>query len=674
MKYFCLFFVLFLSQITVADMQNHHYLMPVPQKFELDDDHFRLTEKFTITMNGDCHPRLYRAATRTLRRLGGRTGLFFPQDFITAENAPARADMMIQVKRPGKVELGEDENYHLNITAKQIILEAETDIGALRGLETLLQLLDADQDGYYFRGARVQDSPRFPWRGLLIDACRHFMPVDVIKRNLDGMAAVKMNVLHWHLTEDQGFRVECQTWPKLHELGSDGFYYTQAQIKDIIGYADDRGIRVVPEFDMPGHATSWLTAYPELASAPGPYTIERKWGIMDPTMDPAKEFTYEFLDAFFKEMSALFPDDYIHIGGDENNGKHWDANPDIRQFKKNNNIPDNHALQSYFNNRVLKILTRYGKKMVGWDEILHPDMPTTIVIQSWRGREAMIEAARKGYQVMLSNGYYIDLMQPTDFHYLNDPVPADTPLNPDEQKFILGGEATMWSEFVSPETVDSRIWPRTAAIAERFWSPGSVRDVNDMYRRLEYVSFRLEELGLLHIKNKGMMLRRLTNNTDVSALEILVSVIEPVKIYTRGAQRAYTQQSPLTRVADVAAADAKTARLFRELVDDYVNHPSQKKLDKMKAALNVWKANHEKLLHTIKRSPVLKEIESLSADLSACAKIGLEAIALIEINEKPEKVWVDNYLDILEKAKAPRGQTELMIVEAIEKLLTVNND
>ncbi|MBN1999073.1 family 20 glycosylhydrolase [candidate division KSB1 bacterium] len=650
-------------------MQKPHFLMPVPQQFELDENQYRLSDTFAITVKGDCHPRLFRAATRTLRRLAGRTGLFFPQDFITAETAPDQAAMTIRVNRPGQVVLYENESYRLVVNAEQIVLEAETDIGALRGLETFLQLLEADKNGYYIRGAEIKDSPRFPWRGLLIDACRHFMPVDVIKRNLDGMAAVKLNVLHWHLTEDQGFRVESKTWPKLHELGSDGFYYTQAQIKDVVQYAADRGIRVVPEFDMPGHATSWLTAYPELASAPGPYTVERKWGIMDPTMDPTREFTYEFLDAFLKEMSGLFPDEYIHIGGDENNGKQWDANEDIQQFKKSNNISDNHALQSYFNNRILKILTRYGKKMVGWDEILHPDMPTTIVIQSWRGRKSLIESARKGYQVMLSNGYYIDLIQPTDFHYLNDPIPEDTPLSPDEQKFILGGEATMWAEFVIPETVDSRIWPRTAAIAERFWSPGSVKDVDDMYRRLDEVSFRLEELGLLHIKNKQMMLRRLTNNTDVTALEILVDVIEPVKIYTRGAQRAYTQQSPLTRVVDVAVADAEKAREFRGLVDAYFSEPAQSKLDKMKETLDVWNANHDKLLTTIGISPVLKEIESLSADLSACAQIGLEAIALVENGTRADEDWIKEKLETLEKAKAPRGQTELMIVSAVEKLV-----
>jgi len=485
------------------------------------------------------------------------------------------------------------------------------------------------------------------------------------------MAAVKMNVLHWHLTEDQGFRVECKTFPKLHELGSDGLYYTQEQIKNVIAYAADRGIRVVPEFDIPGHTTSWFVGYPQLASAPGLYQISRKWGIHDPVMDPTKEETYKFLDKFFKEMARLFPDEYLHIGGDENNGKHWNANPDIQAFMKEKNIPDNHSLQSYFNRRVQKILTKYGKKMVGWDEIFHPGIPNDIVIQSWRGKESLYESAKQGYQGILSNGYYIDLIQSTDYHYLNDPIPDDASLTEQEQQFILGGEATMWSEFVSAETVDSRIWPRTAAIAERLWSPRHIKDVNDMYRRLDIINFRLEEIALTHEKNYLMMLRRLTNNTDITALKNLIDVIEPVKIYTRSQQRKYTQFSPLTRVVDAARPDARVARLFRNLVDSLLvdNGKGNGNLETIKNYLTHWKNNHAKLMRTIKRSPVLKEIETLSQDLSASASIGFDSFKYLENDQRADSTWIANSLEILERAKAPRGQTELMIISAIEKLV-----
>ena len=278
----------------------------------------------------------------------GRTGLFLSQGFVTEKTTGDTASFVISCERKGDVKLHENESYQLSITPEKVTLISETDIGAFRGMETFLQLLSVDEVGYFLPTIKIEDKPRFPWRGLLIDACRHFIPVEAIKRNLDGMAAVKLNVLHWHLTEDQGFRVECKTFPKLHELGSDGYYYTQDQIKEIIDYAADRGIRVMPEFDIPGHATSWFVGYPEYASAPGPYSIERTFGVQNPVFNPILEKTYDFFDAFFKEMTQLFSDEYLHIGGDENNGKHWNANKEIQQFMKENNIKDNHELQSLY--------------------------------------------------------------------------------------------------------------------------------------------------------------------------------------------------------------------------------------------------------------------------------------------------------------------------------------
>ena len=275
-------------------------LIPVPTKVVQAEGKFKLSDSFKVAVKGKAGDRLYNGVTRTLRRLSKRTGLFFPQDVITSNSKLDTANFVITCQRPGQVVLNEDESYQLVVSNDKIELTAETGIGALRGLETLQQLVAADSVSYFLPAVTIEDAPRFPWRGLLIDAGRHFMPVDVIKRNLDGMAAVKMNVLHWHLTEDQGFRVECKTFPKLHQLGSDGFYYTHEQIKDIINYAADRGIWVLPEFDIPGHTTSWFVGYPELASAPGPYQISRSWGIHDAVMDPTKEETYQFIDKFFK--------------------------------------------------------------------------------------------------------------------------------------------------------------------------------------------------------------------------------------------------------------------------------------------------------------------------------------------------------------------------------------
>src|SRR5918993_471686 len=294
-----------------------------------------------------------------LARLESRTGLEFARGLAAV---PAAANLVIQCRGAGPAtpELGQDESYVLEVSERQAFVNAPTVVGALRGLETFLQLVTADAGGYFVPEARVSDAPRFPWRGLLMDVARHWQPVEVVKRNLDAMAAVKLNVLHWHLTEDQGFRVESKKLPRLHQMGSDGNFYTQEQIRDVIAYAAMRGIRVVPEFDLPGHATAWLVGHPELGSAPGPYTIERRPGIFEPALDPTREEVYKFLDGFLSEMAALFPDDYLHIGGDENEGKQWDRNPAIQAFMKAKGIKDNHALQAYFNTRLLKILQKHN--------------------------------------------------------------------------------------------------------------------------------------------------------------------------------------------------------------------------------------------------------------------------------------------------------------------------
>src|SRR6266576_1357931 len=309
-----------------------------------------------------------------------------PLDMKVTE--PSKAMLVIRVARANKevLELGEDESYSLEVSNAGAKLDAPTTLGALHGLQTFLQLVATSADGFAVPALSIQDKPRFPWRGLLIDVGRHFIPLDVLKRNLDGMAAVKLNVLHWHLSENQGFRVESKKFPKLHEMGSDGLYYTQGEVRDVIAYAGDRGIRVTPEFDMPGHSTAWFVGYPDLASAPGPYGVERKWGVFDPAMDPTKEHTYHFLGEFIGEMAKLFPDQCFHIGGDEVNGKQWDANPQIQAFMRAHGMKTNQDLQAYFNKRVQEIVSKHGKTMIGWDEILRPELPRALSFNHGAGR------------------------------------------------------------------------------------------------------------------------------------------------------------------------------------------------------------------------------------------------------------------------------------------------
>ena len=656
-----------------ADAPARIDLMPIPRHVELGTGELAITPSFTVAVDGGgATPRLAGGVQRMLRRLSDRSGLFFPPSTFLELTGQAGAALRVSVERPGELVLGEDESYTLAVDGSGILLTAATDIGALRGLETLLQLVTLDERGVTVPWVTIEDAPRFPWRGLMIDASRHFMPVEVVKRNLDAMAAVKLNVLHWHLVDDQGFRVECLAFPRLHEAASDGNYYTRAQIREVQDYAAARGIRVVPEFDLPGHATAWATAYPELASLPGPYRIERSWGIFDPTVNPIREETYRFLDTFFAEMATLFDDEFMHIGGDENNGIQWAANPEIAAFMAREGYADTLAMQRYFNERVLEIFTRHGKRMIGWDEIFQDGLPTNVVIHSWRGRESLAEAARRGYAGILSNGYYIDLMQPTDFHYLNDPLPADSPLPEEARRLILGGEATMWAEFVTPETEDSRIWPRTAAIAERFWSPGSVNDVSDMYRRLDRISLLLEEHGLLHLKNRPMMLRRLCQCRDIDGLETLLGAIEPVKIYRRNALREdtphpYTQLSPLTRLVDISWADAAPARDFRWTVERLLagGFTTAADVEAARASLLLWRDNHAAVAPTLRASPGLVEMQPLSAALADVATIGLEALELAASRLEAPGRWLEPRLARLEAARAPVGEAELMIVDPV---------
>jgi hexosaminidase len=625
-----------------------HDLMPVPADLRYSPGRLRVTETFDVAVSGHNDARLQAAISRALRRWEARTGLKLVRP---AGSTAASAALVIDCQGSGHSfpAVDEDESYTLDVTVRQATLRAPTVVGALRGLETLLQLLNQDADGHFLPAVSIRDQPRFPWRGLLIDVARHWQPIEVIKRNLDGMSLVKLNVLHLHLTEDQGFRIESRTHPELQASGSDGQYFTQEQIRDIVTYAQARGVRVVPEFDIPGHATSWVVSHPELASLPGPYTIERHWGIFNPVLDPTNEALYRLLDDFLGEMAELFPDAYVHIGGDENNGVQWNANPRIQAFIREHGLKDNEGLHAYFNRRVSVILARYGKKLIGWDEILHPDLPKDAVIHSWRGHASLDAAARLGYTGILSNGYYINLLYPASEHYLNDPLPATTTLSVEEQRRILGGEATMWSEWVTPETIDSAIWPRSAAIAERLWSPREVRDVDDMYRRLAAVGVRLEEAGLLHEKNYELMLRRLAGeratSADVKTLRTLVDIVEPVKGYRRGElQPGVVQSTPLTNLGDGARADSAPARNFAESVNRFLFQ--QGPLDPELAAqiieqLRIWNSAGRYVTDNLAgKAPALKDTAIVAQALADISVVGQDAVQALLSGHIPDDGWV----------------------------------
>nr|WP_315221960.1 family 20 glycosylhydrolase [uncultured Flavobacterium sp.] len=688
MKY--LLVLLFAGLTTVAQTKKEQlHLMPWPQNVVLNDGNFTLEKNFKVNITGNPNSRIFGGVTRFLRRLDGRTGMFFEQGFISKLNEFPSASLQINCDKNGKIGLYEDESYHLEIKQNKIILNATSDLGALHGLETLLQLLQNNATSFYFPNSQISDFPRFTWRGLMIDVARHFQPVDVIKRNIDGLAAMKMNVFHWHLVDDQGWRIETPKHPKLIELASDGMYYTQEEIKNIVKYADERGILVVPEIDVPGHGSAILTAYPEIGSkvmtltggtsekniqgtAIVTYGIERNAGIFSPTLDPSNPKTYQLLSELFDEVCPLFPGAYFHIGGDENEGKDWDANPKIQEFKKKYKLATNHELQTYFTMQLVPMLKKHGKQLMGWEEIMTKDMTKDAIIHSWKGAnegvptgQSLINAVKNGYKTVLSNGYYIDLVLGVESHYLNDPMPAGVSLSTEEKARILGGEATMWTELVTPTTIDSRLWPRTAAIAERLWSAEEIKDVANMRKRLETVSFRLEELGLTHIRNKAVILRNIVNNQNIQALDEFSNVCEPLKGYSRNKDGTeYQMYSPFTLFADACTPDAPDVIPFDEAVNQYLATQSPEKKAKVAAFLSKWVVVNKELIQLSENAPLMQPILPLAKKLSDASEqllLFLDNKQTLKITDLKKLIEACNTKD--------HADVELAVYTSLKKLI-----
>ncbi len=642
--------------------------MPTPMHVSIGEGHLKVDRTFTVGLDGYKDARLESARERFIQTLSRETGIPYHADAVS--NTPT-----LVVKTTGGSDdierLGEDESYHLEVTPSNAVITAPTSLGAMHGLQTFLQLVTITSEGFVAPAVVIDDAPRFAWRGLMIDAGRHFQSLDVIRRNLDGMEAVKMNVFHWHLSEDQGFRAESKIYPGLTGKGSNGQFYTQAEMREIVAYARDRGIRVVPEFDMPGHSTSWFVGYPELASGKGPYQIETKWGVFDPAMDPTRESTFEFIDRFIGEMTTIFPDAYFHVGGDECNGKEWDKNPRVKEFMRAHQLKDNATLQSYFTDRVQKLVTAHHRIMVGWDEVLQPNTPKDVVIHSWRGPKGLAAAVRQGNRALLSNGYYIDLNQPASEHYLVDPLGGESSnLTAEQQKLILGGEATMWSEFTPPEIIDSRIWPRTAAIAERLWSPQDVRDVNSMYARMAVVSDKLEFYGLTHQSFTWPMLQRMSSEGDAQQLAVLASAVQPPLGYQREDLKEYDWHSPLNHLVDAVPPESDTARNFSNLIALIVaGHASPEQWLQAKAWLIQWRDNDAKLQPGLKNSDITAELIPVSQTLAKVSTIGLRALNDLQNHRTSDAATTQSDTQALMTAEKPQAVLRNMIVAPVETLV-----
>jgi len=630
-------------------------IMPLPARATRGQSELLIQPSFTIAIVGQNEPRLERARQRFLDILTRETGIPF------SRGVPSHAVFTMTAAAPSAAiqNVTEDESYRLIITATEVQLTAPNPLGVLHGLQTFLQLVRVTPRGFTVPAVTIEDTPRFPWRGLLIDSGHRFVPVPAVKRNLDGMEAVKLNVLHWRFADDQGFHIESKKLPLLQQKASGGLYYTQDDVRDVIAYARDRGIRVVPEFDMPCHTRSWFLAYPELASR-GPADSAG--------FDPTRESTYKLLSTFLGEMSALFPDAYFHTGGDECDPKEWESTPRIAQFMKEHNLADGAALQAMFTRRVEKIVAGNKKIMVGWDEILQPDTPKDVVIQSWRGQASLADAARNGYSGVLSWGYYIDLNQSAAEHYQVDPLgDAAANLSREQQARILGGEATMWTDIVSHENMDNRIWPRTAAIAERLWSPQRVHDLDSMYARLAIVSQKLSYYGPRHQLVTEEFLQRMSGDPDPVALRVLASVLQPPRLYQR--QELRTDFTAINRMDDAVPPESEVARQFDEICKRIVaGKASPADWQQAREWLALWRDNDAKLQPQLSRSSLTPDLAPVSHTLAQVAEIGLEALNSLERHEPVPAEHRQQNLAFLQSAAKPIAVLLIMPAASVQRL------
>ncbi len=413
------------------------------------------------------------------------------------------------------------EAYRLEVARDEIVIEARESAGLFYGTRTLLQLMPTVAEGLEQREIvipclAIEDEPRFPWRGMLLDCGRHFMDKDFVKRTIDLLAYHKMNRLHWHLTEDQGWRIEIEKYPRLTEIGAFrhyadgstyGGFYSREDIKEVVAYAKERFVTVVPEIEMPGHSLAALAAYPEFSCTGGPFEVATQWGVHKDVYCAGKDATFRFLEDVLIEVMELFPSTYIHIGGDECPKDRWQACAYCQDRIRAEGLADEQELQSLFIKRIERFLASHGRRLIGWDEILEGGLPPAATVQSWRGMEGAIAAARSGHDAIVSptsHAYFDYDIATTDlrrvFHF--EPVPGE--LRADEARHILGGECNMWTERAPQETIDSKVFPRILAMAEVLWSPRVATEdkearFRDSFRpRLRRHYARLDQLGVAY--------------------------------------------------------------------------------------------------------------------------------------------------------------------------------
>ncbi len=635
-------------------------LMPLPAQLVPHDGTLSAAAGLAVSWEGARSALLDRAADRFAAALGRIGGT------VTAPPGarPARLVIDCAAPDPGFLSVAAHEHYRLLIDPGGIRLSAEGPAGVLHGLATLRQLAQPGTAGLVFPSVSIDDAPRFVWRGLMIDVSRHFMSLATLRRQIDAMEQVKLDVLHLHLSDSQGFRVESRLFPRLQQVASHGQFYTQREMRDLVAYAGDRGIRVVPEFDLPGHSLALLQAYPQFAATP-PDRLPAGFDPNQAAIDPSNPRTLAMAASLLGEMADLFPDRYFHLGGDEVRGAQWTDVPRIAAFMRAHHFGSADLMQADFTARMQRVLAAHHKTTVGWDEVIGAPVPNSVVVQVWRSSKWTARAAAAGHPVIVSAGYYLDLLEPSVTHYAIDPLdpravgqspdlveamrakigdkadgfardPAAS-LSPAQAAHVLGAEAPLWTEIVSDEMLDARLWPRAAALAERFWSPPERRDAQALVARLEPVLDRLDLEGLQAEANRRRMLDRLAPG-DTAVLERLLDGVAPDRNYALHeaslSDRSGGTPLRLIDLADAADPDDPPAQRLSDAVQAYLSG-DRSEAASIRAALGAWRDNEAPFAARAAQSPVLEAALPASHDLGSLAAAGLQALAILEQGGDP---------------------------------------
>lgn len=489
-------------------------MIPNPLSVERLEGAFQLDGKTTIRVK-PASPEIIDTARYLAANIKDQVGI----SVAVAEGDAGDSPGILLTTEGADRSLGE-EGYNLRVSVDGIVLRANTAKGVFWGVQSIRQLLPVGKtDTVTIEGVNILDKPRFPWRGMHLDVGRHFMPVEFVKRYIDLLAYHKLNTFHWHLTEDQGWRIEIKKYPKLTEVAAwrtqedgsrYGGFYTQDEIREVVAYAASRHITVVPEIEMPGHTKAVLAAYPELSCTGGPFEVPAKWGIFEDVFCAGNDQTFKFLEDVLEEVMPLFPGEFFHVGGDECPKARWKECAKCQQRIKDEGLASEDELQSWFIKRMARFLASHEKRLVGWDEILEGGLAPSATVMSWRGNKGGIKAAQMGHDVVMSptTHCYFDYRQADgpdeggsphapkltlETVYEFDPIPPE--LSPEEGKYVLGGQANVWTERIpTPQRVEYMAFPRTCALAEAVWSVPERRDWDDFHRRLKVHLQRLEAM------------------------------------------------------------------------------------------------------------------------------------------------------------------------------------